>query len=250
MSGLADYQRRFLHALGDAESHFLPARQAGFDVYRNTTLGAGIDALEANFPSVACLVGRDWFRAAAAAYVEMSPPEDPRLMFYGDLFPAFLDAAEQAADVPYLGDVARLDRLWTESQNAADDILMPSAMWVELTEDGLSSVTVRPHASLRLFRSPHPAVTIWRASREGRAVEGELAWQPEHAVVVRAHMQVTVHDVGAPCLMFIEACASGSTLAEAAVHTHRFHPDAAIDRILAGCQLAGLFVLAHGETNP
>lgn len=41
------------------------ARQPGFAVYRNTVMKACIDALQANFPSVARLVGEAWFRAAA-----------------------------------------------------------------------------------------------------------------------------------------------------------------------------------------
>ncbi|KAF1008289.1 MAG: hypothetical protein GAK28_01270 [Luteibacter sp.] len=250
MSDLACYQRRFLHALRDTESTFSSARQPAFDVYRNTTLRGCIDALEANYPAVACLVGRDWFRAAAAAYIEVSPPTDVRMLFYGDGFASFLDDAPQAAELPYLGDVARLDRLWTESQHAADDTPLPAAAWAMLGADELATMRVRPHASLRLFRAPRPAVTIWRASRDGRPVGDDLPWRAECAIVIRPHMNVTVLDVDPAALSLIQMCASGHSLGDAIVHTLDLYPDVAIDRILGGCQLAGVFALSPGEPSP
>ncbi|MBW8719456.1 MAG: putative DNA-binding domain-containing protein, partial [Variovorax paradoxus] len=55
------------------------AMQPAFAVYRNTVMKACIDALQANFPTVAQLVGEEWFRAAAALYVAADPPSDGRL---------------------------------------------------------------------------------------------------------------------------------------------------------------------------
>ena len=43
--------------------------QPGFAVYRNTVAKGCIDALQANYPSVHALVGADWLRAAAHAFV-------------------------------------------------------------------------------------------------------------------------------------------------------------------------------------
>ncbi len=41
-------------------------QQPAFSVYRNTVLKGCIDALEANYPTVARLVGSEWFRSVAA----------------------------------------------------------------------------------------------------------------------------------------------------------------------------------------
>ncbi|RZL87617.1 MAG: DUF2063 domain-containing protein, partial [Variovorax sp.] len=96
-STLAEFQRRFAHALlapsadrPDEIPHDPLAAQPAFAVYRNTVMKGCIDALEANFPAVAQLVGRDWFRAAAALHVAQTPPCEPRLLHYGQDFPAFL----------------------------------------------------------------------------------------------------------------------------------------------------------------
>ena len=77
---LADYQDAFAQALL-AEDRAVPPQlaylvaQPGFAVYRNTVLKGCIDALQANFPAVARLVGDDWFRAAASVHARSALPE-------------------------------------------------------------------------------------------------------------------------------------------------------------------------------
>ena len=109
MSVLARFQDDFAEALYD-ERAFAPADHAAFAIYRNTAMRACLDALEANYPAVVCLVGRDWFRAAAAIHVSQSPPRDGRLFAYGADFPDFIEHFPPASGMPYLTDVARLDR--------------------------------------------------------------------------------------------------------------------------------------------
>ena len=82
---LAAFQRDFVQALFGADG-LGAATHPGFAVYRNTVRGGCIDALEANYPVVAALVGRDWFRAAAAEYAQQRLPTDVRLMMYGEDF--------------------------------------------------------------------------------------------------------------------------------------------------------------------
>ena len=59
-------------AMGDSTLAALTS-QPGFAVYRNTVMKGCIDALAANYPAVARLVGDEWFRAAAAAFVQALP---------------------------------------------------------------------------------------------------------------------------------------------------------------------------------
>ena len=97
------------------------ARSPRFAVYRNTVMKGCIDALQANYPAVARLVGEEWFRAAAAIYVRERCPREPTLLRYGAAFAEFLARFEPAAELPYLPGVARLDRFWTESHAAPDE---------------------------------------------------------------------------------------------------------------------------------
>src|SRR5262245_23956796 len=134
---LAKFQDAFAQALsaaGPGDMDHLPIEvgrlitQPGFAVYRNTVMKACIDALQANYPAVARLVGDEWFRAAAAVFARAHLPEHPTLLAYGGNFADFLARFPPAAALPYLPEVARLDRFWTESHIAPEVVLVDPAV--------------------------------------------------------------------------------------------------------------------------
>ena len=142
------------------------AAQPAFAVYRNTVMKGCIDALQANYPSIARLVGEEWFRAAAALYARSNLPRHPTLADYGADFVGFLAAFAPAADLPYLPGVARLDRFWTESHTARDEPPLDAAAVARLAPDELARTVLRPHASARwAWFDAQPIVTIWRRNR-------------------------------------------------------------------------------------
>lgn len=241
MSRLAAFQRDFAGALFDDASTFVPAGHPAFAVYRNTVMRACLDALEANFPSVACLVGRDWFRAAAAIHVAAEPPRDARLAMYGASFPDFLAGFEAASGLPYLPDVARLDRLWSESLHAADATPLGTQHLAALAPQALAGMRLRIHPATRWFVSALPARTIWQASRSGKPVRADLAWDSECAVVVRVAHDVRVLAAGPVDIALLDACDAGATLGDATLAVAEAHPDARIDLILSGLLQSGAF---------
>ncbi|MBS7456875.1 DNA-binding domain-containing protein [Coralloluteibacterium stylophorae] len=241
MSALARFQRNFAEALGNASPDSGPTRHRAFAVYRNTVMRGCLDALEANYPAIVCLVGRDWFRAAAAEYATARPPRDGRLFGYGEDFASFLSRFEPARDLTYLADVARLDRLWTESLVAADGGTLDAAALRGLSPRRLARLRLRLHPATRLFASALPAFSIWKASRAGLSPAGDLAWQAEHALVARVGPEVRVAAVSTPALHFLDACARGDTLAEAAEAACGQSADARVDLILAALLGAGAF---------
>jgi hypothetical protein len=94
MSELGQFQDAFVAALAERTAApiaaWLPdgeAEPAGLAVYRNTIAKGCVDALAANFPTVASLVGDDWFRAAAALFAREHPPASAALLAYGEAFP-------------------------------------------------------------------------------------------------------------------------------------------------------------------
>ncbi len=142
------------------------AAQPAFAVYRNTVMKGCIDALQANYPSIARLVGEEWFRAAAAIYARSNLPRHPTLADYGADFAGFLAAFAPAADLPYLPGVARLDRFWTEAHTARDEAPLDAAAVARLAPDELARTVLRPHASARwAWFDAQPIVTIWRRNR-------------------------------------------------------------------------------------
>jgi len=96
-------------------------RPAGkrFDVYRNNVMFSLINAMQIAFPVIHKLLGDSLFKAISATYVRTYPPKSPILMFYGEDFPTFLSEVQQSQNLPYLGDVARLELARRHSYHAA-----------------------------------------------------------------------------------------------------------------------------------
>ncbi len=209
------------------------AAQPGFAVYRNTVMKGCIDALQANYPSVARLVGEEWFRAAAAIYVRANLPRHATLADYGADFAAFLAAFPPAAELPYLPGVARLDRFWTEAHTARDETPVDAAAVARLSPGELARAVLQPHASARwAWFEAQPIATIWRRNRcPDGADDGEIEWRGEGVLIVRPRAAVEHLELDAAACAFLDACAAGRTLAAAA---------AAALAVRADADLAGL----------
>ena len=91
-----------------------------FAVYRNNVHNGLINALATAYPVTLQLVGDDFFRAMARLYVQACPPTSPMISEYGSGFARFIQGFDPAARVPYLADVARLERLRVRAYHAAD----------------------------------------------------------------------------------------------------------------------------------
>lgn len=220
---LARFQNDFvlaLHHPDSASATLAPlVTQPGFAVYRNTVLKGCIDALEANFPTVARLVGSSWFRAAALPYVRATPPSSVMLMDYGRDFADFLTDFEPARELPYLADVARLDRCWTEAHMAADAPALDADALAALPAEALGELRLRPHPATRwAWHADQPIYAIWRANREEMPLNAELRWIGDGALLTRMpHDGAVCWQAAGPGLCaFLDACAAGETLAKAA----------------------------------
>lgn len=213
---LAGFQDGFVQAMrGEDGPMQAIASQPGFAVYRNTWMKACIDAIEANFPAVACLVGQAWMRSAAAAFALEHMPTDGRLTHYGEAFGDFLATSFATTGLAYLNEVARLDWLFLACGNAADACTLPAARLAAFSASGLADTYLRPHPTARWHASPLPARTIWEASRSGHAVTGELAWRSEATLMLRTDGQVRVHAIAERSCALLDACHAGHALGAA-----------------------------------
>lgn len=277
-SGLAGFQDAFVRALlagaptrtvrapgeppdpAAAESRDRTAierlcRQPGFAVYRNTVMTACIDALAANYPAVARLVGDEWFRAAATFFVRHAPPSQPCLFDYGEGFAGFFAGFPPAAALPYLPDVARLDRLWTEAHLAADEAPLDASRVAALTPTELANAVLAPHASARwAWFDRHPAWSLWRHGRADTHSEDgamyEPVWQAEGALLVRVRGTVESMAASRAECAFLDACAAGQALAQCAAAALAADPDADLAASMARLLRAGAFARLEVTFSP
>ena len=215
---LALFQADFFEALFDRESDITSSAQPAFAVYRNAVLSGCVEALEANFPSVGRLVGAEWFRAAAAAYVHVQPPRDGRMLVYGETFADFLAGFEPARVLTYLAGVARLDRFWIEAHAADDADAADGACLAGLSPQALGALRLVPHPAARWWWfDDAPIYSIWQRNRAAsESVDDEMVWQGEGALLTRPLDAVEWQRVDRSHCAFLDACAQGCLLGEAA----------------------------------
>jgi hypothetical protein len=219
-TGLHSFQRDFAAALSgdDADASGLSpfARQPGFAVYRNTVRLACIDALQANYPTVAQLVGEEWFRDAAAIFVATHLPRDAVLARYGGAFADFLAAFEPARALAYLPGIAELDRCWTEAHLAADAPVLTASALAASPSQTLAEMQLAPHPATRWqYFADMPVYTIWRRHREALPLDDELPWVGDGALLTRPADAVRWHAIGTAAVAFLNASARGDSFAAA-----------------------------------
>lgn len=210
-------------------------------VYRNTATRGRIDALEANYPTVAQLVGRDWFRAAAREFVEAHPGSDPVLAGFGATFPDWLAAFEPAREMPFLAPSARLDRAWTEAHLATDDAVLE-------VEDAAASglaLTVRAarlHPSVRLFWFDWSAPSLWLAHRYPE-LDTRLDWRPEPQglLIHRPRGDVQARHVSRAEWVFLDACRKSRAFGVAALAASATRPSPHIPTLFSRLLRDGVF---------
>ena len=231
--------------------------QPGFLVYQNTAMKACIDALQAHYPAIHRLVGTEWFRAAAALHVQAAPPQDPRLVHYGDEFAAFLAGFAPAATLPYLVPVAQLERLWTAAHLAADAPVLDAAVLTAMPQSDLGQAVLQLHPSTRwAWFADAPIVSIWQRNRTLEKdisvdadtnrdsysdSEAELPWIAEGILLSRPHDVVQTVAVGTAECTLLAACRQGLPLAQAAAAALEADPAANLPQVVARLLQAGAF---------
>ncbi|MBO9195378.1 putative DNA-binding domain-containing protein [Rhizobium sp. 16-449-1b] len=190
--------------------------QRRFNVYRNNVVAGLTATLRDAYPAVARIVGDEFFAAMARIYVAVQPPRSPIMLDYGATFPDFIGTFEPAGPVPYLADVARIERAWVEAYHSADVEPLDPAVFTHIALEDLPNVRVLLHPSCRLVRSAFPAVSIWQMNvSEGPVGEISLRQGGENAFIIRSGADVEVRPLRSSAVRFVESIATGETIIEA-----------------------------------
>lgn len=219
------------------------AERVAFAVYRNTVMKGWVDALAANYPAVQTLVGEDWFRAAAARFARAEPARSPALVLYGAGFPDFLRTFEPARELPYLADVAAMDRLWSEAHVAADAGTLAGDALAALAPETLAATRLRLHPSVRFAWFETSAPSVWLQARGFLAEEAEPALEAraEGVLAVRADAAVAAFPLSAGGFALLSSIRDGEALGTAADAAAQAEPDLDLARLFAALISAGVF---------
>ncbi|WP_432723823.1 DNA-binding domain-containing protein [Jeongeupia wiesaeckerbachi] len=172
MLSYADTLAEFAAGLADdalAPGCLVAATRANLALYRSNVRLNRIDALENAFPTVAALVGVDWFRAMARAYVIAEPAASANLHDDGATLAVFLDGFAPAANLPYMADVARLDWARHRAWYAPDSAPLDPARLAALDADGFARCVLGFDPALALVVSMRWPIAAIAAMHEGGA---------------------------------------------------------------------------------
>lgn len=242
MPDLATFNETFAAAMtGDgADPSF--ASQPGFAIYRNTWLSAALDALVANYPRVEALLGTEAFAALALGYARVHRLGQPMLAHYGDRFAAFIEVQALNEELPYLADVARIDRLWTEAYFAADAEPLSPAAFSAIGLNEKPATMLRLHPASRHMWFNTPAAVIWLAHLEELSCDIEIAWEAGGVHVTRKDGAVVVDRISRPELDLLDLLASGTPVLQSAERIVVEHPDVDLAAIVARLLSRGALV--------
>ncbi len=212
-----------------------------YNVYRNNVTVSLIDVLAAIFPATQRITGVEFFRAMARFHVRATPPTSPLLFEYGRDFPGFIERYEYARSMPWLADIARIERAWLDAYHAADmETLRPEAL-ASIPPERLSDVIFVPHPATRIVCSEFPAVSIFVPNRSEGPVDPIVAVAPQDALITRPGLEVVVRHLPPGGAIFLACLISGQTLGQAV--SAAFEASTAFDlpANIAGMIEAGVF---------
>jgi hypothetical protein len=213
-----------------------------FNVYRNNVTVSLIDALAGIFPAVLRLTGPDFFRAMARFHLRATPPTSPLLFEYGHDFPDFIAQYEYAQSVPWLADVARIERAWLDAYHAADVSPLAAEALASVPSERFADLIFAPHPATRIVRSEYPALTIFTANRSEDPVDPIETHEPEDTLITRPEMDVIVRHLPVGGAVFLLDLIAGEPLGVAAAKAVDACSSFDIAASVAGMIEAGAFM--------
>jgi hypothetical protein len=216
-----------------------------FAVYRNNVMVGLIDALADAFPVLRQLVGDQFFRAMAGVYARAEPPGSPVLLAYGAGFPGYVALFPPLAHMPWLADVARLERAWLEAYHAAEAVPADVTALLALPPADLGALRFSLHPSLRLVRSGHPVLTIWHTNQPGQTPAPLAMDQPEDVLILRPAAEVQLVRLDPGVAAFLAQIQAGETLSDAATAGFLATPRFDFAKALSALFLSGALTAWH-----
>lgn len=191
-----------------------------FAVYRNNVHRSLINALAAAYPVTLQLVGDEFFRAMAGLYAQAQPPISPLMSDYGSTFADFIQGFEAAASVPYLADIARLERLRVRAYHAADAPSLDQHAVLQALQGraDVGALRLQLHPSLTTLDSAYAVVAVWAAHQTVDSLATLNPWHAQSALVLRQGLEVKVFAIDRDSVTFIDSLAHGTSLEKAMEH--------------------------------
>lgn len=204
----------------------VPDELAGLRAYRANLQAVADRALVAAYPVLTRLLGEEAMAALARDLLIHHPPTRGDLAWFGAELAEWIAGVPELGDLPYLGDVARLEWAVHRAHTAADPSEAPPDLQALAGEDP-AALRVHFVAGSALLASAWPVLPLWLAHQVPPDAEPELAG-------VRA-----AHTAGEGSVVWVWRRGYRVELAALAAGEQAFH-----DELLAGGSLGTALAVA------
>lgn len=214
---LAELQEGFGRALADAAATApdMVVDAARLAVYRGNLAENWRRALANAYPVVEQLVGAEFFGGLARAYGKAHPSQDPDLNRFGARFAVFLDGFAPVADLPWLGDMARLEWALHLAWQAPDVAPLAVEALAGWDPARLADARLILHPACALLYSRWAVAQLWLAHQENGPAFPETLDAPCHALLTRRGWQGEVTAIGRADYLALSRLAAGDSIAAA-----------------------------------
>lgn len=187
-----DFQEYLLRGAAEIEQHVVATARVPIAT-RLAIYGDGyclrlIEALQANYPAMAKLLGESEFAELGTAYVRANDSRFASIRYYGAGLSEFLATQPEYAAAPVLAELARWEWTMTEVFDAADAASIDASALAQVEPSHWGDLAFEFHPSVRRLVLQWNVPQIWRAltddaDRPQAALQGEptswLLWRQD-----------------------------------------------------------------------
>lgn len=162
-----DFQNHLLHGDEAVEAHVLGSARVPvatrLGIYAGAYRSRLADALSANYPALAKLLGENDFSVLAMDYLQAHDSPFFSIRYYGDQLPEFLAAREDYAAAPVLAELARWEWSMTCVFDAADATPLAPGELARLSPSQWAQLRFSWHPSVRRLDLTWNVPQLWQA---------------------------------------------------------------------------------------
>jgi hypothetical protein len=222
-------------------------------IYAHGYLARIVEALGDEFRAVRRVLGPDAFESLVARYLAHCPPRSFDLAQAGDRLPDFLKADLLSRELPFLAELASLERRLAEAFVAADGDPLSWAVLQRMDPAAAANLALTLQPGATVLRSAWPLHDLW-ACRDlpDEEISIELEGRPSEVLVFRRGGSVRCEPLDAASASLLEQVAAGGVSLSRLAESRQVR-DAAAARELLDCFKSlvdrGVFALRPPETR-
>jgi len=208
MPSLLERQRALQRAIVTDDPQRWPSAPR-IGIYRYAYRARLANALRANYPTLARMMGEDEFRALAEGYARAHPPRHFSIRWHGHAL------AEHLPEGP-LADLARMEWAIAEAFDAPDAEAIDAERLAGVPVDGWADLPLALHPSAEVLAMQWAVESAWEGlRREPRAEPPEIERRPHALLVWRRNLDAHWRIAGADEARALLALDGGGTLGHA-----------------------------------